>query len=418
MESISKTKNGLVILSDVMKDVESVSLEVYVEIGSRHETHETSGISHFIEHMAFKGTHTRNYEQISDEFASIGGYFNACTSKEETVYFVKILKKDLRKAVDILADILNNSIFPEEEIEKERGPILEEFLKTEDDPQEKLFDVYHQKAFDNQPLGMPIIGTKDLILGVSRDGLKEYIKSRYGCDTMIVSAAGNLLHSELQEVVEDKFMNLQKTADKTFVTAGYTGGDIRLQKDLQQTHVSMGFPGIPYNSDDYYTQKVLTTILGGGMSSRLFREVREKRGLAYHISSFGYSHKDAGLFNVYFAASPSNVNEVISVTADQILALIQNVTEKELEMAKVQLKSGLLMSRESTSSRAHRLSKLYSIFQKITPIDESVKKIESITVGDISKMMKEILASGPLTFAAIGQIDNLMSYEKIQGCFI
>ncbi len=418
MENVSKTQRGLVVLSDEMRDVDSISLEVYVEVGSRHEDEKVSGISHIIEHMAFKGTKTRTWEMIADEFSLMGGYFNAYTSKESTVYFLKILKEHLVRAIDILADIIQYSTFPKAELEKERGPILEEYLKTEDEPSQKLFDVYHEQAFDKQPLGRPIIGTKELILNVSRDDLISYVNDRYGCNTMFISAAGNVSHQELHKLVEEKFDSLQNNASKDFVPGHYTGGDIRLEKDLQQIHVAIGLPGISAKSDDYYVQKILATILGGGMSSRLFKEVREKRGLAYHISSFGYHHMDTGLFSTYFASSPANANEVIKITSEQLLAMTHNIDEHELEIAKAQLKSGLLMSRESTSSRAERLSRLYSLFRNLIPVETSVNKINSVTIEDLKNMMKNILKGNLITFAAIGKIDELFTHDKIKNYLV
>ncbi|MDZ5761709.1 Peptidase, M16 family [Candidatus Cyrtobacter comes] len=418
MENISKTRRGLVVLSDEMRDVDSISLEVYVEVGSRHENEKTSGISHIIEHMAFKGTKTRTWEMISNEFSLMGGYFNAYTSKETTVYFLKVLKEHLTRAVDILSDIIQYSTFPKTELEKERGPILEEYLKTEDEPSQKLFDIYHQQAFSNQPLGMPIIGTKELILNVSRDDLVSYVNNRYGCNTMFISAAGNVSHQELHKLVEEKFDVLQEKANKDFISGSYTGGDVRLEKDLQQIHVAIGLPGASSSSDYYYIQKILTTVLGGGMSSRLFKEVREKRGLAYHISSFGYNHMDTGLFSTYFASSPSNANEVIKIISEQLLSMTENIDEQELEIAKAQLKSGLLMSRESTSSRAERLSRLYSLFQTIIPIENSVAKINSVTIEDLKNMMKNILKDNLVTFAAIGKTSELFDYKKIKNYLV
>ena len=317
--------NKLNVVTDYMPSAETVSVKVMVKTGSRDEVESNGGISHFLEHMAFKGTKSRSAKQIAEEFDMIGGHFNAYTSREKTVYYAKVIKKEIEKAVDILADIMQNSVFAEDEINRERGVILEELAQTKDTPEEQVFDMFQDKMFPNQPIGRPILGSESFIKHVSRQDLIDYVNEHYKYDNITISCAGNFQEANFSKMIEQKFTNFVKGEVITPVKALYVGGEQRLEKDLEQVHITIGFPGLSYMNDSFYTQQILSIILGGGMSSRLFQEIRERRGLAYHISAFSVSYSDLGAFSIYSSTNHGSVNELITATAEQFKIALDDI---------------------------------------------------------------------------------------------
>ena len=410
--------NKLNIVTDYMPSAETVSVKIMVKIGSRYENEKNNGISHFLEHMAFKGTKTRSAMQIAEEFDMIGGNFNAYTSKEHTVYYAKVLKDDIKLAVNILSDIVQNSIFAEVEIQKEKKVILEELAHTKDTPDDYIFDLFQEKIFPNQALGRPVIGSEQFINNVTRADLVNYVNENYSRDNIIISCAGHFDENAFNKLIEEKFAFLVEDKSGDCEKANYIGGEIRFEKDLEQVHLVIGFPGLSYVDKDFYTQQVLSVILGGGMSSRLFQEIREKRGLAYHISTFSLSYYDTGAFCVYSATNPDSVNELIEATAEQFKLAIDTIKEDELKRAKAQVKASLLMSQESSSARAERIAWNYAVFGRIVSLDEIIGKIEAISTGDIKNSLLKILANEQLpTVAAIGKLKKLMPYKEIEAKF-
>lgn len=418
-----KTQNNLLIATDVMPHIESVSITVLVKTGSRHEDAKDGGISHYLEHMAFKGTEKRTASQIAEEFDLIGGDFNAYTSHERTVYYAKVLKGDIDKALDILSDIVQHSTFSEIELERERKVILEELAQTNDLPDDIVFNMFQEVAFPDQPLGRPIIGTAEFIKSVSREDLKKYVSARYGFNNVIISAAGNFDSDSFIKSVEAKFDSLPGQSENAQLAFKYVGGERKMHKDLEQVHIVLGFPGVSYTDKHYYIQQVLAIIVGGGMSSRLFQEIREKKGLAYHISAFGSSYQDTGMFSIYSATNESSVRELLEATMGQLRAVAENIKEDEVIRAKAQLKSGLLMGQESSSSRAGRLASNFALFNKFIPVAELIELIENIGKEDLQQMMMQILESSKQpTLAVVGNIStdlmeaNLIEQYHVRTC--
>ena len=410
--------DNLNVITDYMPSAETVSIKVMIKTGSRYEDKKYSGIAHFLEHMAFKGTKTRTTAQIAEEFDMIGGNFNAYTSREKTVYYAKVLKNDLELAVDILSDILQNSIFVPTEIAKEKKVILEELAQTKDAPDDYIFDLFQEKLFPNQALGRSIIGTENFINNVTSQDLIDYINQNYNRKNIIISGAGNFDSEEFYKLIERKFAYLSKSQSKQPEKAYYVGGDVRLKKDLEQVHLAIGFPGLSYLHDDFYSQKILEIVLGGGMSSRLFQEIREKRGLAYHISTFSLSYYDTGAFVIYSATNPESVNELITIISEQCKIAIDSIKEEELQRAKAQVKAGLLMAQESSSARAERIAWHYAVFGRIVPIEEIIAKIETVSVNKLKSSLLQILTNEKLpTVASIGKLEKLMHYEEIRSKF-
>lgn len=414
---ITKLSNGLRIATDTMEHAKTIAIEVCVDIGSRYETEALSGISHFLEHMAFKGTKRRTARDIAQEFDAIGGQFNAYTSREHTVYYSKVLKENLSTAIDILADILQHSIFDEEELARERNVVLQEIAQNNDTPDDLVFDFYQETAYPSQPMGRSILGTEAHVSSFNREQLMDYVKRYYHAPRMVIVAAGNVAHKTFVSMVEQAFAGLPGGNEALATPASYQGGQYRKTRELEQVHLIMGFEGISYLHEDIYTLQLLSTVLGGGMSSRLFQEVREKHGLAYSVYSFASSYRDTGTFGVYAGTGEEHLKELIPIMCGEIHKMTKDVTAKELNLAKTQLKAGLLMGQESTYGRAEDLGRQLLCFNRYIPIEEMVSKIDAVSVEGIQALMSRIISQSKPTLSAIGNLDSLESYEALVGRF-
>ena len=407
-QEIITLKNGLRIAVDEMKDVETVSVGVFVNTGSRNESPQINGISHFLEHMAFKGTKTRSARQIAEEFEGIGGRINAYTSKEKTVYYVKVLKQYAEFAVEFLSDILQNSTFDSIELEKERGVILQEIAMTNDTPDDIVFDYFQEAAYPKQALGRSILGPVKNIKKFNRDDFVDYIGKQYNYRNICVVAAGNIKQSELEKWSQKYFNKLGSSQIKACEPAEYVGGKFLKEKKLEQVNLVMGFEGFSYLDKQNYAAQILAMILGGGMSSRLFQEVRENLGLAYSIYAFNYTHFDSGIFGIYAGTTPDKVNQLIVATKKEIEKVCERVLDKELERVRTQFKASLLMAKESTSGRMQKLGGDILAYNKIISDEEVIKKVEAVEKKDLTKLAQKIFTQKNPTFAAIGKMKNLV----------
>ncbi len=405
--------NGLRVAVDEMHDVETVSVGVFVNTGSRNETVEINGISHFLEHMAFKGTAKRSARQIAEEFEGIGGRINAYTSKERTVYYAKVLKKHAEFAVEFLADILQNSTFDKVELEKERGVILQEIAMTNDTPDDIVFDYFQEAAFPKQALGRSILGPVKNIKKFNRDHFVDYIGKQYNYENMCVVAAGNIKEADLVKWSKKYFTNLGDNKIKTVEKAKYKGGDFRKEKKLEQVNLVMGFEGFSYLDENYYTAQILANCLGGGMSSRLFQEVRENRGLAYSTYAFNSSYADGGLFAIYAGTTPQKANELISATRVEIQKICEKITDAELNRVRNQFEASLLMAKESTSTRMQKLGGDILAMNRLMSDAEILKKITAVKKSDVVKLAQEIFIGKEPTFAAIGKVSKVADFAAI-----
>jgi len=403
-QEIITLSNGLRLAIDHMKDVETVSIGVFVNTGSRYENPDLNGISHFLEHMAFKGTKKRNARQIAEEFEGIGGRINAYTSKERTVYYAKVLKQHAEFAVEFLADILQNSTFDKTELEKERGVILQEIAMTNDTPDDIIFDYFQETAYPKQALGRSILGPVKNIKKFNRDDFLNYIGGQYNYQNMAIVAAGNIKENDLVKWTKKYFTALGNNKIKAPEAGKYLGGDFRKNKKLEQINLVMGFRGLSYLDPNYYSAQILAMILGGGMSSRLFQEVREHRGLAYSIYAFNYTNSDSGLFGIYAGTTPEKTNELISATADEIKKICEKISDAELKRVKTQFEAGLLMAKESTSARMQKLGNDILSLGKIQTDFEIRKKITAVKKSDVANLAQKIFVGSKSTFAAIGKI--------------
>jgi predicted Zn-dependent peptidase len=410
--SITTLPSGLTILTERMDRVETVSFGAYIGAGTRHEMAAENGVAHFLEHMAFKGTASRSAIDIAEAVENVGGHINAYTSREQTAYYVKLLKEDLALGVDIIGDILCHSSFEPEELERERGVILQEIGQANDTPDDVVFDHFQSAAYPSQPMGRPVLGTEAIIRGMKREALPGFMAAHYTPENMVISACGNLEHTQVVELVQEHFRDLPKAERGTPMPADYTGGEYREARDLDQAHIVLGFASPGYGEPDYYPAMLLSTLLGGGMSSRLFQEIREKRGLVYSIYSFTSPALDGGLFGIYAGTGESEAAELMPVTLEELDKVQHHVTAAELNRARAQLKAGLLMSLESTGSRCEQIARQFQIFGRIIPASETVAKIEAVTEADIRAAAAKIFRQRP-TLATIGPIAQVPKLSAI-----
>ena len=412
--NISTLANGLRVVTSNRPETETVTLGIWVKTGAACEREEINGISHFLEHMVFKGTPRRSSLQISEEFEDVGGHSNAYTSREFTAFYAKMLKNDAELALDILADIVLNSNFPKEELEKEREVVVQEIKQTIDTPDDIIFDYLQEQAFPNQALGRSILGPAEKVRSYTGETLNAYRQANYAAENTVVCAVGNINHEAFVKMVEKRMSHMQKSVhfqkDKQF----YRGGTYSEKRDIEQAHMVLGFEGQPYSQANYYPAIVFSTILGGGMSSRLFQEIREKRGLVYSVYSFSNSHTGSGLFGIYAGTTKEELKQLMPVVCEEIRKIRTDlVTEQELKRAKTQLKASMLMALESSSSTVEVLARQMLIFDRIIPTEEMVEKIESISREDIFNVANRIFSSQP-SYALVGDVEGYPSYDEIQ----
>ncbi len=409
---LTRLPSGLTVVTERMERVETVSLGAYVATGSRHEEEAENGVSHFLEHMAFKGTERRSAAQIAEEIEAVGGHINAYTAREQTAYYVKVLKEDTGLAADIIGDILTHSTFEPEELERERGVILQEIGQANDTPDDIIFDHFQEHAYPGQPLGRPVLGSEQGIRSMPRTMLTGYMRRHYAAPNVVVAAAGALRHEQILDLVNRHFADLSLDAVPEMLPARYGGGEFREARDLDQVHIVLGFPSVGYGERDYYPALLLSTLLGGGMSSRLFQEVREKRGLVYSIYSFSSPFLDGGLFGIYAGTGESEAEELVPITLEELRKVQHEVTEAELARARAQVKASLLMSLESTGSRCEQLARQLQVFNRVVPTAETVAKLNAVSTADVCRAAARLFRGTP-TLATMGPAERVPALGEI-----
>lgn len=403
---VSKLQNGFTVATDRMDHVETAAIGVWVGIGARHETPNLNGISHMLEHMAFKGTRRRSAQDIVNEVESVGGQINAYTSRENTAYYLRVLAEDMGLAVDILGDILRNSTFEAEELERERTVILQEIGQCTDTPDDLIFDLFQEAAYPDQAMGRSILGTVGNVRTLDRSALELYMRERYSADRMVLAASGKVDHGTLLRLAEEAFGDMAVLGQPETEATTYRGGRRAEPRTLEQLHLVLGFEGLAYEDPDYYTMGALSSLLGGGMSSRLFQEVRERRGLVYSIYTFNTAYMDGGLFGIYAGTGVDEVRELIPVVRNELSAIGDTVSAEELARVKAQLKAGLLMALEHTRARAERLGQHMLIFGRPIPEAEIVERIDAVDAAAIGRLAERVFAGAP-TLAAVGPVGPL-----------
>lgn len=406
--------NGMKILTEHLPYVNSATVGIWIGTGSRDEDEANNGVSHFIEHLMFKGTKKRTAREIAEAVDSVGGQMNAFTSKDHTCYYIRILDKYLPLAMDVLADMLNNSLLDEQEIEKEKKVIIEEIRMYEDSPDELVHDIFARSLWGKHPLGQNIAGEEEIVRGLTKGDITNYLNSHYVSNNMLVSVAGNLSQTEVKPEIERLFPNklVEPPTRKTVPMENHRPLYIK-EKKTEQVHLCLGTKAYSREHPDRYALTLLESILGGGVSSRLFQKVREERGLVYSVYSYYSSYQDTGAFAVYAGTSPENTEEVIAIATAELANIRDNgVTEKELIRIKEQLKGNLMLSLENTSNRMSRMAKSLLFFKKIIPVEDVVKNIEKVQLDDIQRVAQDLFKRENLVLTAIGSIDEKIA-DKI-----
>lgn len=402
MFKFSKTKTGLNLVTYEMLQVNSVAINIIVKVGSRYETLQEAGISHFLEHMAFKGTANRTAKDIAIEFDKIGGHFNAYTSRENTVYYTKVLSQHTRQAVSILADILQNSLFDKEDIAKELNVITQEIAEVKDNPDELVYEKFYSLAYPDQSLGRSILGSVDSIAKFEKSSFVEYMSRHYHTDNIVISMAGKVRHNEAISIVEELFSSFATRVSVTAQKSKYIGGkDIHI-KELEQSTIALGFEGVSYsNLDEFYHAHILSVIFGGGLSSRLFQRIREDLGLVYSIGSWLNSYSDSGIFSIYASTDHSNASKVLSEVKNEIDKIRTGVFDDEIARAKSQIESNIFMAEEKPEYKSDEIGKNYSLFNKYFEVEEIMKIINTTSSKDLATVANKIFDTKP-TLAVVG----------------
>ncbi len=410
----STLKNGLVVLTYSMANVNSTSINILVKSGSRYEGEYENGLSHFLEHMSFKGTKNRSTKKIAEDFDAIGGMFNACTTKEYISYYTKALYEHLPIAFEILADVVINPVFTQEEVTKEYGVICQEIAQTLDDPEDLVYEKLLEVAFGkDHPLGRSILGTTQSIKNFGPKDFYNYINSYFSANNIFVSVAGNIKHEEIV-ILCNKFLSspISKSIS-TFIPAIYTGGSCLLNKDLEHTNLLLGFKSVSYiGLAEFYHARILSLILGGGISSRLFQHIREKLGLSYAVGATTNSYYDTGLFIIYAATAPDKLVFLLDEVITQIKLICNNITTEELDRAKKQIKVNILISEEQTSHKSDLIVKNFALKNKYIPINESLEYIFQTNISDLLNIAIKIFTTTP-SLVSIGPNSNTIDYNLI-----
>ena len=406
---ISNLSNGLTVITDPIAGLESAALGVWVSTGGRNEMPAEMGLSHMLEHMAFKGTATRNARQIAEEIEAVGGYLNAYTSREQTAFHARILKDDVALALDIVADILVNPTFAADELERERQVVLQELGQARDTPDDIIFDHLQSVIYKDQPLGWPILGDEKTVTAFTSAALRDYSERRYRAESMVLVSSGAVSHREIVEVAEQKFVQLATGKIDATSPAHYVGGDIRLFEDLEQAHIVYAFPGIASGDPDFHVAQLHAMVLGGGMSSRLFQEVREKRGLCYSIYAFTNNFQDTGFTGIYAGTGEKEAGELSAVIAGEMEAMTAGITDAEMARAKAQLKSGLLMGLERPGTRAEQIAGQIFTLGRVQSAAEIVAQIDAVDNAALTQYAARIMSQPSI--AAIGPVKKLERHD-------
>ncbi len=398
--------NGIRVVSETLPKSRSVSIGVWVKVGSRHEPPEFGGISHFIEHLFFKGTATRSAKDIAIEMDSIGGEMNAFTSQETTTYYVKVVDEHLPIAIDLLADILLHSRFDPKEMEKERKVILEEIKSVEDTPDDYIHELFTSSVWPDNSLGRPILGTRDTIRGLKHENILSYIEQYYSPKEIVISVAGNFEHAELVDLLERSFGKLSRSGvPKKETTPEFRSTVSVRKKQLEQVQVCIGCKGLKYAHEERFVISALNTVLGNSMSSRLFQEVREQNALAYSIYSYVTSYRDTGLLTIYAGTDPANAVQVIQLVVKELRKILNDgITAAEETRVKNQIKGSLILSLESSNSHMSRIARQEIYFGKYLSMDEIVKEVGSVTREQVQRLARQLFSDGTLTLTVLGPL--------------
>ena len=410
---VTRLQNGLTVVSETMPHLESAALGVWVRAGARNESREEHGVAHLLEHMAFKGTKRRSAIQIAEEIENVGGDVNAATSVETTSYYARVLRDDVELGVDILHDILANSVFDADELGREQHVVLQEIGAANDTPDDLAFDFFQETAFQGQPIGRPILGTPETVSAFTPEHLRSYLDTHYCGPELVLSAAGAVDHERLVKQAGDLFGAFPDRSGPAAQQAFYRGGEKLVKRDFQETQIVMGFEGRAYQVRDFYASQLLATVLGGGMSSRLFQEVRERRGLCYSIYAFHWAFSDTGIFGIHAATGEEDVKELVPVIVDELLKAADGISEAEVNRARAQIRSGLLMSMESPASRAGQIARQILLYGRLVPLEELNDRLAAISAERLQDLAARLFTQSNPTLVGVGPVDGMMRQQEI-----
>jgi len=399
--------NNIPVLLENVKEVRSMCIGIWVKTGARYEQTDKNGISHFLEHMYFKGTERRSAEGIAMETDSLGAELNAFTSSEYTLFYVKVLDEFMEKAVDLLTDIFLHSTLPVAGIEKERNIISEEINMVEDTPSDYIHELFSKHVWGESGLGQSVLGSKEIIDTFTREDLLNYVGRFYGIGNIVIACCGNFREEEFMALLNSSLGRLGRVSEKRGESSTvFKSGIHAVTKDLSEAHVCLGVKGIPYGSEDRYSMHLLNTILGSGFSSRLFQNIREKRGLVYSIYSYHMSYSDTGLWAVYAGTDKKHLGEVIDITVNEMRSLSTTITPVELQRAKAQLKGNLILALESTSSKMTNIAKQEIYYGKYFSPEEVIAMVESVTLEDVKNVADRLVGARPLAITVYGPVKD------------
>ena len=409
--------NGLRVVSETMPRIETASIGVWIDVGTRHEAAEVNGVAHLLEHMAFKGTKRRNAQRIAEEIEDVGGSLNAYTSRDHTAFYARILPEDLALAADILGDILTESTFDAEELEKERHVVLQEIGEVEDTPSDWVFDLLQEAAYPDQPLGRTILGPAETVEAMPREALFAFMGAHYDPRRMIVAASGKVEHDEVVELAGRHFGKLLQRVTPEVAPGRYRGDSLLVARDLEQVHLCLALDAFGYQDPDLFPLQVFAAALGGGMSSRLFQEAREKRGLCYSVFAFAAQHADAGTLGVYAGTGEAEVPELMRVVAAETTALANAIAPAELARAKAQLKAGTLMGLEGCFAVCEDMARQHLMYGERLSSAEVVRRIDAVDEAAIARIGRRLLSAPRPALAAVGPKAGLPDPVSIEEAF-
>ena len=402
--NLTTLSNGFRIVTEEMPGLQSAAIGIWVLAGARNERAEQNGVAHFLEHMAFKGTRRRSALQIAEAIEDVGGHINAYTSREVTAYYARVLKDDVPLSLDVLADFLRDSLFAPSEIEVERGVILQEINQALDTPDDIIFDWLQEKAYPDHPLGRTILGAEDCVRGFSRDDLLRFVDQHYRPGQMILAAAGAVDHAALVKAAEALFGDMTPGPLQEPPRARFHGGETRTEKKLEQAHFALAFESPDYTDPRIHAAQIYANALGGSMSSRLFQEIREKRGLCYTIFAQAGAYADTGMMTIYAGTSGAQVTGLAEITIDEMKRAAEDMRPDEIERARAQMKAGLLMGLESPSNRAERLARMLQIWGRVPSLEEVIEKIEAVTLDEVRTIAQQTVTRAPAALALYGPV--------------
>ena len=414
---ITRLDNGLVVATDPMPHLESAALGVWVNCGARNESSSEMGLSHMLEHMAFKGTERRSAKDIVVEIEAVGGDLNAYTGREQTAYHARVLRENIPLALDLLGDILIHPTFIADELERERDVIVQELGQTRDTPDDLVFEHLQSACYPSQPMGWSILGTEKTVLGFSATDLRSYMTANYGASNMLLIGSGAIEHAELVNRGHELFSDLPEMPAPPPAAATYRGGDLREISALEQAHLAFAFPGVGTTDEDMFVAQVYVTALGGGMSSRLFQEVRERRGLCYSIYAFAQAHRDTGILGIYAGTSEEKAGEIAPIITGEMEALAQGASEEETARARAQIKAGLLMGLESPQARCELIAGHLYAFGRVLSVGELTERLEAVDADSLRRFAERICLRGEPSMAAVGPVRHLETRERFVSRF-